>query len=351
MEKAQDTLGELDLKELLDCFGRRERGLIEEIRCVLPELPPHNRIEVDWAIQHAARSVPPLARAVEASPLATGPEQLGGRRRSLESLIERLCDREWLPSDFTIPTGAVLGRSMVLARINFLKALHYSLEPCRNALTTRILDGIQDAIDDGILSQLAEELLTAMVSNSANSYAIRRAAARKLLNLWSDRLHQPVGDFPTVLLSAWKARCKVQAIYGTLLGSDEVLSLLREACEERFVTYFTRDQVTRVEMEAFREFLFGLPYEELQRVQDYMKEKGLPVISPQQVREILGTALSRPRRLRDPSAEEMLVSYYRRRVRAEYRALSSSPGPQKTAEGYMMEAVLRQEIESGQSSL
>ena len=60
-------------------------------------------------------------------------EELGGRRRSEESLIESLCDKEWLPSDLTIPTGAVLGRTLVLARINFLKALHYGVEPCRNA--------------------------------------------------------------------------------------------------------------------------------------------------------------------------------------------------------------------------
>jgi hypothetical protein len=356
-----------ELQPLLAALPPDSRRAVLEVISRLGSIPTVVRKEVESVIQRSAVRLPPLVQALEATPIAPPSERLGGRTRSHESLIKALCRDDWLPHDFTIPTGAMLGRTVVLARVNFLKSLRYGLEPCLDPSfkelrlkTSRVERGLKprhaewlkpllekllDLEENGIFRKLTEELLTYVVANHRNSAALREAAARKLLSIWNNRDDEEVDDFHTVLLSAWKARSRSNTIYGTLFGSDEVLSLIRCECEPRFLSFFTRDQVTPGQTQAFREFLFGLPHEELQLLQSHMSDHGLQVISRDQVHEILGReATYTPPMDSEPTAEEIFASYYRRRIRAEYRALSGRSGPDKTAEGYIMEALLREEF-------
>ena len=330
------------LESLLDCFGVGESEVLRTVGD-LDRLPEKVREEIATAVDKASKSIPPLVHAIEASPIAPQSEFLRGRERNATTLIETLCRKDWQPVELSMPTGAVVGRALVLARINFLKTLIYCLEPLgEGEEITRLRAALQERVDDAVFSKLAEELLTGAVSNPRNSYDTRRRAARQLLRIWSNLVREPVLGFPTVLLSAWKARRKVRAVYGTLFGSDELLSLIREECEPRFVSFFTREQATSDQGEAFREFLFGLPYEELEQLQRYMREHGVPVLSREQVYQIVGKNLPPPE-TGQPSAEEVFSSYWRRRIRSEYRSLSTSPGPHKTAEGYIMESLLEEQ--------
>jgi len=159
--------------------------------------------------------------------------------------------------------------------------------------------------------------------------------------MWNHRLAVPIGEFPPVLLSAWRARVKVRAIYGTLIGVNEVFSLIQAECESRFVNYFARDAVTSDERDAFREFIFGLAYEEIEQLRSYMETHSMRMITPEKVSEVLSGS-HRSAIIGQPSPEEIYSSYCRRRIRAEYRAISGNPGPRKTAEGYIIEALLRE---------
>ncbi|MEM7262769.1 MAG: hypothetical protein AAF488_12320 [Planctomycetota bacterium] len=302
------------------------------------------------------RTILPLIAAAEASPFRgvvpkseegeTEFEILGGRRRDPASLIENLSRGNWVPVELSMPTGAAIGRSLLIAKMNFFKAVLYSLDSVKSEELQDLHDEFSELVDDCVFSQLAEELLLNCVSNPRNSDAVRRAAAKKLLELWTRFGDHPVQEFPTVLLSAWRARRRVRETYGTLCGVGELVALVKEECEQDFVRFFTRDQVTTDESEAFREFLFGLPYEELQRLQDHMRDSGVPVLSRTQVFHLVKDTLPHSNAGR-PSAEEVFASYRRRRIRAEYRSLSSRPGPQTTAEGYLMGYLLLENDEDG----
>ena len=154
----------------------------------------------------------------------------------------------------------------------------------------------------------------------------------------------PVGEFPTVLLSAWRARRKFRAIFGTLIGVTEVFSLIQGECESPFVNYFAREHVTDDEHQAFQEFIFGLAFEELAQVRDYMSTKGISCVSPEEVQSIIKPS-GRPPFFGYPTPDQMYASYLRRRTRAEYRSVSGNRGPRKTAEGYIMEGILRDDID------
>lgn len=197
-------------------------------------------------------------------------------------------------------------------------------------------------------TRLAEELLFNSVSNAHNSMRVKHAAAELLLPLWEKPTHAPIGAFTELLLSAWRARCHVRETFGTLVGVHEVFSLLRADCEPAFLDYFTRDRVSVDEGEAFREFLFGLSHEDLLKLREHMDEEELSVVGPDEVWAILGQPP--PRVESHWTAETVYSSYRRRRIRADYRIITQQPGPQKTAEGYLMGYHLQGQVTSSADS-
>lgn len=324
---------------LWKCFPPQEVQTLRTVLALLPEIDPRPGSEVDEVFRTALRSLPLLAEAIQACPSVLEVQKLGGRERTAETLIDALCSNNGLNIDFLMPTGAVIGHAFVLAKLNFLKALSARLEDVGDR-ATGCLTGLRDSIVDATFSQLAEEILTRAVSNPANDLDLKRAAARKLITLWSQRVQVPLGDFTPILLSAWRARVKVRAIFGTLIGTSEIFSLLQGECEPRFVDYFAREHAPTDEVAAFREFLFGISYEDFHLIERFMHEQGRRVISPSEVADLVGERA--PLQLHgDPTPEQIYTAYCRRRIRADYRRMAGVPGPRKTAEGYIMESLLR----------
>ena len=329
------------LEALWKCFPLAEARRLQEILRSAGDLDEPSGSEVQQAFAMALKSLPGVAEAILACPNVLEHQHLGTRERSAESLIDALCIAENSSIEFVMPTGAILGRAFVLAKLNFLKALGYILDQAGPKAEGRA-GIVREMIGDTIFSKLAEELLTAAISNPHNHAELKRAAAQRLLSMWNNRLQVPVGEFPPVLLSAWKARLKVRATFGTLMGVNELFSFVQNESESLFVSHFVREHVTTDERDAFQEFLFGLSYEDLERVRSYMREEKIQVISPNQVRELLADrnlACS----IGETNPEQIYGSYCRRRLRADYRAMSGVPGPKKTAEGYIMETLLREQ--------
>ena len=120
---------------------------------------------------------------------------------------------------------------------------------------------------------------------------------------------------------------------GTLMGTHEVFSLLREGCDPAFVDYLVRDDPTEEEMEAFREFLFGATAEQLASWADHRQPSTVAGQPPG-----LRFSLLRPDP-QEPGAR--LYEFFRFRfLKSVARRLANLPGPKRTAEGYVMLAFL-----------
>jgi len=275
-------------------------------------------------------------------------QSFAGRERSLETLLDNLCHREAYLREFRRPTRAVLGEAYLLAKTNIFKALIYLLKSFQQTELEELIKDLDEALERVIYRKLSEELLFNVVSSAHNSAQVKRSAANLLLPIWEDPNDIPMHGFTKLLLSAWRARCRVRETFGTLVGVHEVFSLLRADCDSAFLEYFTRDRVSIDEGEAFREFLFGLSFEDLTKLRDTMDSKGLNVVGPSEVWSILGRPPPRPES--NWTAETVYVSYRRRRLRADYRVLSQSSGPRKTAEGYLMGYHLSQNPESQEAA-
>jgi hypothetical protein len=334
------------LEQLRPCLGSQECLQLDRLGNVLGHLPNVVQDEVLASAERAERVLIPLAGIVQQNPIGEYGEHLGGRERNPDSLIDNLCSDTGLPVECLMPTSAIVGRALVFARRNFLKSIVYALEAA-DSVDPNLILSFKDRVDDGTLSLLAHELLSAAVANSRNQTALRRAAAARLVSMWQNCLKDAVRDFPDILLQAWRARQCVQEVFGTLIGVHELLTLfnlpgssVNDREIRRFVAFFEqKGDDSSDHTQAFREFLFGLPFEELQMIELAVANKDGKPVSRKEVSKIIGRELP-PIGIERPSAEQVYQSYRRRRTRAEYRSLHELPGPKKTAEGYIIEFLL-----------
>jgi hypothetical protein len=242
--------------------------------------------------------------------------------------------------EWNLPTKAVLSRAFGIAKVNYLTSLRYVVEACHGDDVPDLLQEIADEIEEAVYTRLTEELLGSLITSPSSDAEVKRLAATQLVELWEGRIGLTVERFAPILRSAWHARARAVRVFGTLMGTAEILQLLFQDCDAHVVEWFSRQEVTTEEQQAFEEFLFDLPYESLERVRVRMLEDRVAVVDRAKVEEYVGLpAGSLKPTVGDP--KDLYVSFRRRRVRAQYRASTNAPGPRRTAEGYLMEGILR----------
>lgn len=270
---------------------------------------------------------------------------IAARRRSRphghgpgEALVDALCRVRDYDLDLHVPTKAIFGQAYLVAKINFFKALGYSLEPLDGA--EALYERVQAELGQSIYSKLAEELFLSIVTDANGARVVKISAAEELFRIWEDRLLAEIDDFAPLLESIWEARNKVRPVLGAMLGVHELHALFREAKDDRFLDYFGGDDVPVEQLQAFEEFLFGLAHEEIARLREHLRERARDVVSFDEARGLLGP---RPESWAPPDGgpQALYTSYKRRRVKALYRALTGAGGPKKTAEEYVMIELLR----------
>ena len=267
-----------------------------------------------------------------------------GHAFSGESLIELLCRVPEYDLDLHVPTKATIGQAYLIAKINFFKAIGYALEPLSppKELSLRL----ELELGQSVYSKLAEELFISILTDPGAPRPVKVGAAGFLFRIWDERLMIEVDDFAPLLESVWRARTKVLPLLGAMLGTYEVFQLFREACDPRFIDYFGSENLAVEQLLAFEEFLFGLSYEEIQKLRRHMQESSAGVMTFDQARELLGRR--RPSwSAQHDGAQAFYTSYKKRRVNAHYRSLTGAEGPKRTAEEYVMMALLQAETPVG----
>jgi hypothetical protein len=177
-----------------------------------------------------------------------------------------------------------------------------------------------------LYSRLSEEVLLDIASDPTLQRTPREQAFRSLAQLWDRRLTYRVRDFFPLLESTWEARQRITVTGGTLYGTQEIFELFREGSDPEFVEYFGRDDHSEDEVQAFREFLFGIPYEELVKLEGDLSRKGN-----------VGVGFVTPAMTSHSEGVQLFYEFFRSRyVQSLARKLGRQPGPKRTAEGYAM---------------
>lgn len=318
-------------------FDGDEGALVAEALEAIGKSNAKQRVVLEGILDRLRR----MAALVRDSPSIASSWDGGGTSSvfSASTLIEQLCRIPDYDLDLHVPTKAIFGQAYIVAKINLLKALGYSLGAIDGQESLRAR--MEHEIAQSIYTKLAEELFLAIVTDSTCASTVKTGAGRFLFRIWEQRLLIEVDDFAPVLESAWVARSKLLPVLGTMLGTHEMFRLFQQTRDSRFLDYFGEDEVGEEEILAFEEFLFGLSYEEITQLRAHLTDEGRACITLEAARTLLGHVAPPPsRQTQENAAHALYTSYKKRRVNAAHRMLTGAPGPKKTAEECFMIAFL-----------
>jgi hypothetical protein len=274
-------------------------------------------------------------------------DALGGSSRDAGTLICHLTQIDGLAGDLDLPFKATLQRTFLISKIQFLRALVKS--------TSALIAGspelrpvnlqLRDELAQSIYTQMAEELLLALLRKPDIGGETKRHAAEQLIAIW-DSATLEIDQFCPLLESAWRARNRITVGLGSLLGATEYFRLVAQNCCDEFLDYFARDEVSAAENHAFSEFLFGLTYEEMAQLRVVMRAEGIENVNEEWASRILGRTMEHEcdsKHSDEIDPVSLYRSYSRRQLAADFRILAGTEGPSRTAEAYLMVYLLDNE--------
>jgi hypothetical protein len=323
-------------------FGDRERDTVDTI---VEALQRHRHSASDEALatirEHFSR-LEAFGELLDRYPSPFARQRLGEREHDFESLVARLCRSSPADFEFRAPTRAIVGRALDMAQVNFYRLLrHVCTETIPEPEASRLRTVAVRRMREVIYTKLVEELLGDLVTDAFVDGNLRRRASHELMRIWERRLTYRAVDFFPLLEATWEARNRVEVLGGTLMGAQEIFSLLREGCDPDFVEYLTNHDPSEDEVAAFREFLFGATSEQL---------ASLDSTPDQRARHPSTHSFSYGMLAGDEDPAAMLYEFFSRRyLQSMARRLADLPGPKRTAEGYVLLAYLAQapEMEKG----
>jgi hypothetical protein len=197
------------------------------------------------------------------------------------------------------------------------------------------LDRIEYRLRQTLEILLLEEITRSVATDQKQIESTRRKATLILAHLWEKRSIGHFEQFIPLLMSAWEAKRGIKVTYGSLAGVTELMSLMRNGCNEQFLGYFTRADVTEEELWALKEFIFNTTYEEQQIISDAMRREGKSQLDAEDICRIFKVPMS-ALHITAKDLTDMLYTFRERKLWAEHRRLRNLPGPKRTAEAYTM---------------
>jgi hypothetical protein len=300
----------------------------------------------DSLLAELRRNVEQLDRMGEllaSYPSSFSEQSLGNKRRTLHSLVDMLSASNLSNFDMFLPNRALVSRNLIMGEVNLYRLLRVV---CDEALPSKQAAELKPRVEGRLChclyARLTEEVLKHIASDNHTSADIREKAALSLVHLWEQAIYN-VSDFFPVLQATWEARRRVPVTLGTLMGTVEMFGLIQAGCDERFVDYLVRPDHSEDEAAAFREFLFGVTTEKLNRMRVEMSGAGKSVIGKGEL-----SAANMPRdshTLGGDPALAMFEFFLTRHLHAAARRQADLPGPKRTAEEYVMLHYLEQSVD------
>lgn len=287
----------------------------------------------------AKQALETIAESISRYPSVTSTQTLRKSSRSVETLVQSLCEGSANDRALQTPTRAVLGKSFLIAKVHFLYLIRdmygqHALQRHRAGLLT-------DLIFANVFTLMSEDVFTCILEDRRSDAELRRRAAEQLAHIWEWRLRRNVQEFAPVLSGLWQSRRTLRPIYGTMLGASELLQLAARA-HPRWFDFLQANAHRAEACQALEEFLFDLTHEQLLVLRSEMDRRCLAAVRRKDVAAILGSAAAAP----EPGALDprwMYASFQRRRTDAQFRVRAALPGPTQTVEELLMGYLLQRD--------
>ena len=311
-----------------------EKKLLDEIVSVIEK--SDNETLTD-SVKRNREGLENLARAISFYPTITGKTKLGTSVRDMDSLITQLCSKDENDFKFNIPTKAILGKSYLIAKFNFFHSFK------RLLIDIPELEKRKSQIDkitfDIIFTIMVEEVFISIIMDSNCAADSKERISYLLVDLWEYRLDHGIKLFDEILFKLWEARDMLIPIFGTLRGTTEMFQLFMKI-DPRITDYIK----TEDESNALKEFIFGLSFEELEKINQYMEFSGQTVMSEMDILQFLKKDLINLGS-KNHGPKEFYSFFLQRKNNARHRKYSNLKGPKRTLEEIIIKKLIEEEEE------
>jgi hypothetical protein len=261
-------------------FSEEENEFIQSTLDIIRKKKPD---EADY-ILNRLKSLETLAGTTSTYPSFYDTRRMGNSTFTMETLIKMICSMDFSDQVMYVPTKVIIGRSYVIAKVNFLLMLKYETESIMRL--KKRAPKIEEIVTLNIYALMSEEVYLSLIQDKSLDMDIKTTAAIKLMNIWEYRLSQSAEDYAPMLSSLWKSRKHLTPIYGTLMGMTEMLQMAKNIDPRWFDFMDSLDNDEGV-FQALEEFLFNLTSEELVQIREVMNERDMTCINKKNIESIL----------------------------------------------------------------
>ena len=262
--------------------------------------------------------------------------------RTEQTLIESLLTNRGGDKMLHLPSKAILGKGFIVAKF------HVFMSMCKIALECGFpkseIAEYQKATLSLMFTIMAEDVYLSMLDNLSIPIDLRQQVAYALIILWEHRSDQNVSEMAPVLEAVWLARKKLAPVLGTMVGTSELL-LLSIEMDDQWCKFISTQLGDREVSMALEEFLFGLSYEEILKLKDILKNKGLSAIGREEVAKFLDKPSIQDSGISSEDPRQFYLDYSVRRDNARARLRMNLPGPHTTLEDHYMRFIMEKNKE------
>jgi hypothetical protein len=313
----------------IQVFSESEELIISSTKKMLGS---YGGMEDTRVIEDTLESLQMLARSISNYPSLLDQQILGKHSRTLDTLVDNLCSHSGLNLLLNTPTKAILGRGFTIAKMNFFILISYICADYLHLCSGK--DNIRKVISLNVFSIMAEEVFISIISDDTIEITLREKAGLLLARIWEYRIYRGIEELEPILTDLWISRHSFKPAFGTMQGITEITTF----CADRnvmWLNFLEDNDFNEDTLDALREYLMGLSYEEMTKIEDYMQLESISSFNIADVEKVIENTKSYPMiDYHDP--REMYHFYARRKNNAIFRKKSCMRGPKRTIEEYII---------------
>ena len=316
----------------ISAFSEKELPLLSKTAEIIRE----KGIDIYNSFTTKSQDLEIYANIVSRTPSLRNSGKYGLLKRDIQSMADTLSSIG-IRNQLSLPTRAILGRSFIIAKINFYFFIFKILSTDDSNID--LVQKIGKCCEKLVFSLMAEETYEIIIENNLSNKSIIRIAADELSYLWEYRIDRNLDSFSPPLMALWGERCNVIPILGTLHGTMEVL-MLSSNLPDDWIGFLSKKRDTSNNMEqALEEFIFGLSHEEINFLRKIMIASNMPALSRSDAIEILKKEYGRNETeciFLNGDAKGIYSFFHKRLHDAKLRKLKHEDGPTQTIEEFFL---------------
>jgi len=266
-----------------------------------------------------------LGAAVFSYPSIRNTQFLKGIIRNEEQLAESLLAFSSSSHLLHTPTKVVAMRSFLVAKFHAFSLLSYLVNEKEDFLRE-----VRAVIFSVISTLMVEAVYFSCLEDPGFSHNTKASFADDLIALWDSGADQRGFRHLSALSSLWQARESSPPVFGTMNGNTELLRITMDM-EEDWRDFLLEESTNDETRWALEEFIFGLSWEEIQKVRSRLMRSGINAVTLEEIHSYLDSKPSYsvvdhhdPRAFYDFFTERRDACTLRKRI--------SVPGPRHTLE-------------------